>query len=97
MSLAELSIEIVGWVGAGMLVLAYGLLSSGRLNAGFGYQVLNLAGSAGLTVNALVHSAFPSATLNVIWVVIGISALRALHRRNRTPQPDQHTRTGTAT
>ena len=84
MSLAELSIEVVGWVGAGLLVLAYALLSTGRLSAGFAYQVLNLAGAAGLTVNALVHSALPSATLNVVWLAIGVGALRTLQRRRRS-------------
>ena len=90
MSLADLSIEVVGWVGAGLLLLAYALLSTRRLRAGFAYQVLNLAGAAGLTVNALVHSAFPSATLNVVWLAIGVWALGALQRRKQSPQSGQH-------
>jgi hypothetical protein len=86
--------EGIGWAGAGCLLLAYALLSAGRQTAGTGYQLLNLAGAVGLAGNAVVHRAWPSATLNLIWLVVGLLALLAglAHRRrspeNRNPQPE---------
>ena len=79
--------ETVGWAGAGGLVLAYALLSARRIAAGTGYQVLNLAGSAGLACNGVVHHAWPSATLNLIWLGIGLVALRTSTRSNDLTTP----------
>ncbi|MEV6521619.1 hypothetical protein AB0M43_06770 [Longispora sp. NPDC051575] len=78
-----LLVEAAGWLGAAALLLAYGLLSSGRITAGVGYQVLNLAGSVALAVNAVAHSALPSAAVNIIWLVIGAVAVRGLAQRAR--------------
>jgi hypothetical protein len=66
-----------GWLGAGLLLLAYAAVSEGRLHpAGAGFQVLNLLGSAGLTVNSGCHRAWPSAALNAVWILVGLMALR---------------------
>lgn len=69
-------VEVIGWVGAGSLLLAYGLLSARRISAGVTYQLLNLAGAVGLAANAVAHDAWPSACLNLVWLVIGLVALR---------------------
>lgn len=86
----ELLVEVVGWLGAAALLLAYGLLSSGRLAAGTTYQLLNLAGAVALAINGIAHRALPSVAVNVVWLVIGLAALRGLaarrhaHRRAET-------------
>jgi hypothetical protein len=68
--------ELVGWVGASLLVLAYGLVSAGRLAASeLRFQLLNVVGGVALAVNAGYHSAWPSAALNVVWVAVGVGAL----------------------
>ncbi|MEV4413787.1 hypothetical protein [Catellatospora sp. NPDC049609] len=77
----DVLVEAVGWLGAAALLLAYGLLSSGRLAAGVAYQLLNLGGSVALAVNAVVHRALPSAAVNLVWLVIGVAALRGLAAR----------------
>lgn len=79
----NLLVEIIGWIGAGSLLLAYGLLSVNRISAGLTYQLLNLVGAVGLAVNAVVHGAWPSACLNLIWLLIGLVALR--RERSRRP------------
>lgn len=79
MRLAVLT-DAVGWVGAGCLLAGYALVSAGRIGAGRRYQVINLAGSIGLAVNGAVHRAWPSTVLNVIWLGIGLVALRAQRR-----------------
>ncbi|GAA4450066.1 CBU_0592 family membrane protein [Phytohabitans houttuyneae] len=72
--------EVVGWGGAGCLLLAYALLSAGRIAAGAPFQLLNLAGSAGLLVNGAVHGAWPSAALNLVWLAVGALALERARR-----------------
>ena len=69
-------IEVVGWTGAGLILLAYLLLSLGKLTGQSAlYQGMNVVGAAGFVVNGWWHGALPSATLNVIWLLIGAFAL----------------------
>ena len=69
-------IEIIGWLGAALVLSAYGLLSAHRLSSrSAAYQVLNIAGSIGLVINSGWNGAVPSAVVNVIWLGIGAHAL----------------------
>jgi hypothetical protein len=69
-------IEGVGWAGAALILLAYLLLSMNRLTGQSAlYQAMNIVGAAGFVVNGWWHGAIPSATLNVIWLLIGAWAL----------------------
>jgi hypothetical protein len=68
--------EVCGWTGGLVLILAYGLVSFGRISAqGRVFQGLNLAGSLMLAVNSAWHHAWPSASVNLIWIAVGASAL----------------------
>ena len=66
-------------------MLAYLLLSAGRVTGeSLVYQGMNVAGAAGFIVNGWWHGALPSATLNVLWLMIGLFAsIRILKRRKR--------------
>jgi hypothetical protein len=79
----SLFIEIVGWAGAVLILLAYLLLSAGRLTGqSLPYQGMNVVGAAGFVINGWWHGALPSATLNVLWLMIGLFAsIRILKRR----------------
>jgi hypothetical protein len=78
----QLAVEIAGWLGAGALLGAYVLVSSGRLAArGHAFQLLNVAGAVGLVVNGAWHDAWPSVGLNVVWVGVGLAALVRLRQR----------------
>ena len=83
MTAVELAVEIVGWAGASLILLAYLLLSAGRLTGqSVVYQAMNVVGAAGFIVNGWWHGAIPSAALNVIWMLIGATALwRILSKR----------------
>jgi hypothetical protein len=72
----ELMVQVAGWAAAVMILLAYAMLSAGRLKASSRlYQGLNLAGAAGFVLNSGWNGALPSAALNVIWMGISVYAL----------------------
>ena len=69
----KILIEIVGWTAAVMMLSAYVLLTTGRLSSHSGtYQWLNVLSGAGFVVNSGWNGAYPSASLNLIWMAIGI-------------------------
>lgn len=74
--MVTLLIEVLGWIGATLILLAYGLLTLRRLGTeSASYQWMNLAGAAGLIVNGAWNGAFPSVFLNVVWLGIALYAL----------------------
>ncbi len=71
--LTDSMIPVVGWAGAALFLVAYLAVSQGRLHPNSHlYQGLNIAGALGLGICNTSHSAFPSATLNLLWIGIGI-------------------------
>lgn len=76
--------DVAGWTGAALLILAYGLVSWGRIEArSRGYQWLNVAGSALILLNSLYCRALPSVATNLFWITVGLSAMAGApgHRR----------------
>jgi hypothetical protein len=68
--------EAIGWVGAFLLILAYGLLSFGiLLSSSFEYQALNLFASLGLLYISLKKKVYQGVTINVLWAVVALFAL----------------------
>ena len=58
------------------ILLAYALISSGKLEArSTTYQLLNIGGAVGFIVNSGWNGAIPSAALNVVWLLIGLTTL----------------------
>jgi hypothetical protein len=76
-------VEIAGWGGAVLILLAYLLLSAGRLTGqSIVYQGMNVVGAAGFVINGWWHGAMPSAVLNVLWLLIGaIASWRIIRKR----------------
>jgi len=82
--LIEFAVEAAGWAGAALILLAYLLLSMGKVTGQSSlYQGMNIVGAAGFIINGWWHDALPSAVLNVIWMMIGGVALwRILAKRS---------------
>lgn len=69
-------IEIIGWVGAAMVIAAFALVSYGSAGGRSRvYQALNALGGLLLAVNTIWHHAWPATAVNVIWMGIAIGAL----------------------
>lgn len=68
--------EIVGWYGAVVILIAYGLVSFSLITpTSIGYQLLNLTGGVGIVINSFRHRAYPSGILNIIWSIIAVVAI----------------------
>ena len=81
----SLMMEVAGWIGAALLILAYGLLSWQWLHArGIAYQGLNIAGSALILANSAYHHALPSIATNAFWMILGVWVLARPTGRRRT-------------
>ena len=79
----NLIINLAGWSGALMLLLAYFLVSTRRLAGdSFLYQFLNLAGSACLLLNAYHFGAYPSVGVNSVWIGIALFTIIKSQSRN---------------
>ena len=84
----EILVEVAGWMGAGLILLGYVLVTADKLTGRSpAFQWMNLLGAAGFVINGAWHGAIPSAALNVVWMAIAIYALTRLYRiRGRQPE-----------
>ena len=80
----DLLLELSGWLGTAAFLLAYALISMGRLAGdGVAYQALNLAGGVLMLINSFYHAAMPSVAVNAFWIAIALFTLgRVRLRRN---------------
>jgi hypothetical protein len=68
--------KILGWVGMGLALAAYFLVSNGVLIAsGKPYQFMNLVGAFFLIINAYKGRAWPFVALNAVWGSVALVAL----------------------
>ena len=82
MTPVQIAVEVIGWTGAALILLAYILVSLGRVTGqSAAFQWMNLLGAAGFIVNGWWHRALPSATLNVVWMLFAAVALCRLWKR----------------
>jgi hypothetical protein len=73
---AEHMYDLMGWLGAIEVLLAYFLVSLDKIKSDSpSYQWLNLTGAIFLIVNTLYKEAYPSTFVNVIWVGIAFFML----------------------
>ena len=71
-------INAIGWVGAFLVLVAYGLLSIKWMQGNsISYQALNVTGALLLVINSYYLGAYPSVGVNIAWV--GIAAITLFH------------------
>jgi hypothetical protein len=82
----EIFTEVIGWVGTILLVGAYALLTLNKIKSNsWQYQTMNATGALFLVVNTVSHTAWPAASLNTVWFIIGIIGLMAIMRAAKKP------------
>lgn len=80
-------IEAIGWLGTGLVLSAYALVSLQRMKPDSTYyRLFNLAGGVGIAINAFSHQAYPPALLNVIWAAIAVyTIVRGASPKRKVP------------
>lgn len=72
----EIFAQVVGWMGAFLIVLAYFLISYKKVKSDSRvYQLMNLVGAVGVGINASYQKAWPSLAIQIVWGIIAIIAL----------------------
>ena len=75
-------INTLGWSGTALLLLAYFLVSSRRIEGdSVSYQVMNIAGAIMLIANSAYFGAYPSVGVNVAWIFIALFTLANIRRK----------------
>jgi hypothetical protein len=69
-------IEIMGWIGAIEVLLAYGLISMNKVDSkSLFFQLLNLTGGILLIVYTIHLKSYASAFVNIVWVLVAIISI----------------------
>ena len=76
MNTTTLLIDALGWIGALLVLVAYGLLSIEWMSGNsVSYQTLNVTGAILLVINSYYLRAYPSVGVNAAWVGIALITL----------------------
>ena len=68
--------DIVGWIGAGLVIVAYFLVSTKKLlPTSIIYQLMNLFGAIGVGINVFIKESYPSLLIQLMWVLIALYGL----------------------
>ncbi|WP_423922089.1 CBU_0592 family membrane protein [Frigoribacterium sp. 2-23] len=73
--------EVLGWVGAIVILAGYALFSLGKIANGPLYQWTNLIGGVAVSINVSHHGAYPSMIVNTIWALIAATVLVRMYRK----------------
>jgi uncharacterized membrane protein len=69
-------IDILGWIGTILFLIAYALVSAKKVESdSWLYQGMNLIAGLFLIINTIYLRAYPSAGLNIAWVGIAFTTL----------------------
>ncbi len=72
----EILIQIAGWSGMMMVVLAYYLISHKKIDAHSKYyQLLNLLGAIGVGIDVFHQKSWSAFALQIIWGIISLTAI----------------------
>ena len=73
--------DICGWIGMILVLVAYGLLSTNKVENGKLYQMLNLIAATFMAIGLFPTKAWFSFTLQVIWALIAVVAIIKLYKK----------------
>jgi hypothetical protein len=78
---SQLWFDVIGWVGAAALLVAYAMISHKKLEGdSAAYQLLNISGSILLALNTIFYGSYPSTFVNLIWAGIAVFSIAARRR-----------------
>ena len=81
----KLLIDIIGWAGSFMVIIAYGLNTYQKIKSdSFKFYLLNLIGGIFLIIYSVYYTAYANTFINVVWVIIAIPAIFNLIRKKKS-------------
>ena len=85
----KILVDTLGWIGSIEVIAAYGLNSYQKIKSdSLLFQLLNLTGGIFLIINTVYYCAYPSAFINVVWVIIASIAIVQFYRKsNKSKTP----------
>jgi len=75
--------DILGWIGMVLVLIAYALLSTNKIDNGKYYQLLNLFAALFMAIGLFPKNAWFSFALQVIWGIIALISLLKLNIKNK--------------
>lgn len=73
--------DVLGWIGMVLVLIAYALLSTNKINNGKLYQTINLIAAIFMAIGLLPKNAWFSFALQVAWTIIAIiSIVKIMHK-----------------
>ena len=75
--------DIFGWIGTILVLIAYLLLSTNKIDNGKIYQLINLLAAIFMAIGLLPKNAWFSFALQIIWGVIAVIALIKLNKEKK--------------
>ena len=67
--------DILGWIGMALVLIAYALLSTNKIDNGKLYQILNLLAAIYMAIGVYPKNAWFSFALQVVWGIVAVVAL----------------------
>ena len=67
--------DILGWIGMALVLIAYALLSTNKIDNGKLYQILNLLAAICMAIGVYPKNAWFSFALQVVWGIVAVVAL----------------------
>lgn len=67
--------DILGWIGMILVLLAYALLSTNKIENGKLYQILNLVAAILMAIGLYPTKAWFSFALQIVWALVALIAI----------------------
>ena len=67
--------DIIGWIGATLILVDYALLSLKKIKTGLLYQIINFLGATCMAIGLFPKNAWFSFSLEILWGIIAINAI----------------------
>lgn len=75
--------DIFGWVGMILVLIAYALLSTNKINTGKLYQLINLIAAIFMAIGLLPKKAWFSFALQIAWAIIAITSIIKITKKEK--------------
>lgn len=75
--------DVLGWIGMILVLLAYLLLSTNKINNGIVYQTINFFAAVFMAIGLFPTEAWFSITLQVIWALIAVVSFIKIKREKQ--------------